>query len=89
MGYVFADENDFMDEADRTWLNTFLGSSIPEGSIIEGMFSIVQWIDPESGERKWRNYNSLDRTTYSQLVGLLEMVKLKLYQDYLNEEEGD
>lgn len=69
-----------MDEDDAKWVSTFVGSSIAEGSLIQGFVACISYIDPE-GNPCWKMYNSLD-APMAQLVGLFEMGKNEIMTDY-------
>lgn len=74
-----------MDELDTAWVNSFIGSSIPEGSVVTGFVSVIEWIDP-GGNARWRAYNTID-SPLSHILGLMTMAQFQLMHMNTNREE--
>ena len=64
------------DELDDQWVESFRGRAIPEGAVVTGFISVIDYIDTD-GEREYKVYTTLDNPL-SEVVGLLEMAKADL-----------
>lgn len=68
------------DDADRAFLASFAppdGSRIPDGAIVEGIITVVSFIEPVDGGQLWFVHANSD-LPLTQMVGLLDMAKLRL-----------
>jgi hypothetical protein len=75
-----------LDAADTEWINSFIGTSIAEGSTIDGFVSVISWIDPE-GEMRWRLYSTIDNAIRS--IGLLTAASTALSMEISNPTESE
>lgn len=67
-----------MDAADELWVQGFIGSSIPEGSLIQGFVTSIAYLDP-NGIPSRRMYSSMDESL-SSVMGHLELAKMDIYR---------
>lgn len=74
------DHEEWMDEADVTWVNSFLsaeGGEITPQCVIEGFVAVIAYTD-ENGIPRYRPYNCLQRPLDS-VIGLLSVVQMDYY----------
>lgn len=76
-----------MDDLDTQWVNSFIGSSIPEDAVVTGFVSVIEWIG-SNGERQWRTYNTIDGPL-SHIVGLMSMSQFEMMSSATNREEDE
>lgn len=62
------------DNADKQYFESIVKDP---GVIPTGLISVVTWIDPLTGARKWRLVNDVDMPL-TECVGLLELAKIEL-----------
>lgn len=65
------------DEDDLAYFRTLAKA---EGCIPVAMFTVVQWIDPQTGKLQWRKWCPADAPV-SQVVGLVQMGVLQMLSE--------
>ena len=65
------------DEADRTWLESFIPGKMPDGAIIQGYMLVVSYIDPETGQSKWFSHTPME-VSISSCLGLMQMASFDM-----------
>lgn len=62
-----------LDAVDRAYID----SIIPEGAIATAMVTVVAFLDPETGDMRWKLHNDTD-IPLTHCLGLLDLAKLDL-----------
>lgn len=74
--------NDGLDEVDLAFVSTL----VPEDALDVSLIAIVSWVDPDTGESRFKVYARTDALIATTL-GMLELAKLDLVNASFDEDD--
>lgn len=76
--------NDGLDETDLA----FVATLAPEDALDVSLLAIVSWVDPDTGESRFKVYARTD-ALIATTVGMLELAKLDLIHASFDEDDDE